>query len=131
MPGLILGFSVYVDCSCIQELEKRYEGGLPRLDPLECLVWSGPFFSGFLSVHVGWCVQELEKRYEGGLPRLDPVEDMNIAEPAVNSAVRRIEQLEQQLAANEVFKVNCLCQSNAWCPLRYCSKQGCLFCDDV
>lgn len=49
-------------------------------------------------------LKELEKRYEHGLPRLDPVEDMNIAEPAVNSAVRRIEQLEQQLSTNEVFK---------------------------
>lgn len=49
--------------------------------------------------------QELEKRYEHGLPRLDPIEDMNIAEPAVSSAVRRIEQLEQQLSTNEVFRV--------------------------
>ena len=53
-------------------------------------------------------IQELEKRYEHGLPRLDPVEDMNIAEPAVNSAVRRIEQLEQLLSTNEVFKVGYL-----------------------
>ena len=30
---------------------------------------------------------------------------MNIAEAAVNSAVRRIEELEKQLATNEVFKV--------------------------
>lgn len=49
--------------------------------------------------------QELEKRYEHGLPRLDPCEDMNIADAAVSSAVRRIEQLEQQLSTNEVFKV--------------------------
>ena len=49
--------------------------------------------------------QELEKRYEHGLPRLDPCEDMNIAEAAVSSAVRRIEQLEQQLSTNEVFRV--------------------------
>lgn len=55
--------------------------------------------------------QELEKRYEHGLPRLDPCEDMNIAEPAVSSAVRRIEQLEQQLSTNEVFRV---CSGSAW-----------------
>ena len=30
---------------------------------------------------------------------------MNISEPAVGSAVRRIEELEKQLAKNEVFKV--------------------------
>ena len=53
-------------------------------------------------------VQELEKRYEHGLPRLDPVEDMNITEPAISTAVRRIEELEKQLSTNEVFKV-CLC----------------------
>lgn len=60
------------------------------------------------SVADGLCCgaqQELEKRYEHGLPRLDPIEDMNIAEPAVSSAVRRIEQLEQQLSTNEVFRV--------------------------
>ena len=56
---------------------------------------------------VEWLVQELEKRYEHGLPRLDPVEDMSIVEPAVTSAVRRIEELEKQLAGNEVFKVRC------------------------
>lgn len=50
--------------------------------------------------------QELERRYTDGLPRLDPVEDMNISEPAVSSAVRRIEDLEKQLAQNEVFKVS-------------------------
>ena len=50
-------------------------------------------------------VQELEKRYEHGLPRLDPVEDMKITEPAISSAVQRIEQLEKQLSTNEVFKV--------------------------
>ena len=52
-----------------------------------------------------WAVQELEKRYEHGLPRLDPVEDMRITEPAISSAVQRIEQLEKQLSTNEVFKV--------------------------
>lgn len=51
-------------------------------------------------------LQELERRYTDGLPRLDPVEDMNINEPAVSSAVRRIEELEKQLATNEVFKVS-------------------------
>ena len=50
-------------------------------------------------------MQELERRYPDGLPRLDPVEDMSIDEPAVGSAVRRIEELEKQLATNEVFKV--------------------------
>ena len=50
-------------------------------------------------------MQELERRYEHGLPRLDPVEDMNIQEPAVGSAVRRIQELEAQLATNDVFKV--------------------------
>ena len=39
------------------------------------------------------------------MPRLDPVEDMNIQEPAVGSAVRRIQELEAQLATNDVFKV--------------------------
>lgn len=63
--------------------------------------------------------QELEKRYEHGLPRLDPVEDMNIAEPAVNNAVRRIEQLEQQLSTNEVFKVGSLLGYHSSClPVR-------------
>ena len=52
-----------------------------------------------------WVVQELEKRYQHGLPRLDPVEDMRITEPAISSAVQRIEQLEKQLSTNEVFKV--------------------------
>ena len=110
------------------------------------LVFSFPF--PFLSLvfcflsHVCWCVQELEKRYEQGLPRLDPVEDMNIVEPAVNSAVRRIEQLEKELAVNEVFKVSLatavnietlfkvlfevkLVHSNVWTPLRHCSMQDC------
>lgn len=49
-------------------------------------------------------LKELERRYEHGLPRLDPVEDMNIQEPAVGSAVRRIQELEAQLATNDVFK---------------------------
>ena len=41
-----------------------------------------------------------------GLPRLDPVEDMQITQPAVANAVRQIQELEKQLADNEVFKVH-------------------------
>ncbi len=64
-----------------------------------------PFLSLSVFQLVIFDVQELEKRYEHGLPRLDPVEDMRITEPAISSAVQRIEQLEQQLSTNEVFKV--------------------------
>ena len=40
------------------------------------------------------------------------MEDMKIEEPAVGSAVRRIEELEAKLAANDVFKVPHLMHCN-------------------
>ena len=48
---------------------------------------------------------------------------MNITEPAVSSAVRRIEQLEEQLSTNEVFRVRGLCHGSV---LRTLMSQGCI-----
>jgi ATP-dependent RNA helicase DOB1 len=48
--------------------------------------------------------QELEKRYPDGLPRLDPLEDLGVDEPGALAAVRAMEALEVQLAANAAFQ---------------------------
>ncbi len=49
-------------------------------------------------------MQELEKRYPDGLPRLDPLEDLGVDEPGALAAVRAMEALEVQLAANAAFQ---------------------------
>ncbi|KAK9838518.1 hypothetical protein WJX81_004706 [Elliptochloris bilobata] len=49
-------------------------------------------------------LRELEKRYPDGLPRLDPLEDLGVDEPEALAAVRRMEALEAQLAANPAFQ---------------------------
>jgi len=46
--------------------------------------------------------QEIESKYADGLPLLDPIEDMNIGDPALASAVRLVERLERELAANPI-----------------------------
>ena len=50
-------------------------------------------------------MQEQQKRYPDGLPQLDPVEDMNLNDEGLVEAVRKIEQLEKRLCANEFFRV--------------------------
>ncbi len=44
------------------------------------------------------------KRYPGGVPRMDPLDDLGIDEPQALAAVRRMEALEAELAANAAFQ---------------------------
>ncbi len=51
----------------------------------------------------GRSVKEVQKRFKDGVPLLDPVEDLQIEDEAFKKVVRKIETLEDQLAANPAF----------------------------
>lgn len=48
-------------------------------------------------------VREVQKRFPDGIPLLDPVEDLQIEDEAFKKVLRKIEMLEDQLAANPAF----------------------------